>query len=164
MIKKDKGIEGFKELGISLSESTKESVSKVLDGLVELINGYGEDTSKTSPEGAEGTQKVSNGEDDKTYTVELEPFAEDCEDLEEQLNNGYLSSQPAEEEPPASKHYQTGIDPIAYGEVNLSSERMAGFYQMNVLKYVTRYQRKNGVEDLQKAKFYLDKLIELENQ
>lgn len=63
---------------------------------------------------------------------------------------------------PASQHYNDNIDPIAYGEVNLSHERMAGFHQMNVIKYVTRYQHKNGVEDLQKAKWYIEKLIEWE--
>lgn len=32
----------------------------------------------------------------------------------------------------------------------------------NVSKYLFRYRRKNGVEDLKKARHYLDKLIELE--
>jgi len=32
----------------------------------------------------------------------------------------------------------------------------------NVTKYVTRYRKKNGVQDLEKAKHYLEKLIELE--
>ena len=30
----------------------------------------------------------------------------------------------------------------------------------NVIKYVSRYTRKNGVEDLKKARWYLDKQIE----
>ena len=32
----------------------------------------------------------------------------------------------------------------------------------NVIKYVSRYQRKNGIEDLKKAKHCIDLLIELE--
>lgn len=32
----------------------------------------------------------------------------------------------------------------------------------NVTKYVERYLRKDGVKDLEKARHYLDKLIELE--
>lgn len=32
----------------------------------------------------------------------------------------------------------------------------------NVIKYVWRWKRKNGVEDLRKARWYLDKLIESE--
>lgn len=37
-----------------------------------------------------------------------------------------------------------------------------GAYRMNVLKYVMRYTDKNGVEDLRKARHYLEKLIEVE--
>ena len=38
------------------------------------------------------------------------------------------------------------------------------YLQGNVIKYVTRYKDKNGVEDLQKAKHYIDLLIELEDK
>ena len=34
------------------------------------------------------------------------------------------------------------------------------FLEGNIIKYVTRYKEKNGLEDLIKAKWYLDKLIE----
>ena len=34
----------------------------------------------------------------------------------------------------------------------------------NVVKYIFRYPRKNGVEDLKKAAWYLNKLIELEEE
>lgn len=34
-----------------------------------------------------------------------------------------------------------------------------GFAEGNVIKYVVRYQDKNGVEDLKKARHYLDMLI-----
>lgn len=37
-----------------------------------------------------------------------------------------------------------------------------GFFEGNIVKYVSRWKRKGGVEDLQKARHYLDKLIELE--
>lgn len=37
-----------------------------------------------------------------------------------------------------------------------------GFLAGNVIKYVTRYQHKDGLTDLQKAQHYLDKLIEVE--
>lgn len=37
-----------------------------------------------------------------------------------------------------------------------------GFLAGNVIKYVARFDKKNGVEDLKKARHYLDKLIELE--
>lgn len=34
-----------------------------------------------------------------------------------------------------------------------------GFAAGNICKYVVRYQEKNGIEDLEKAKVYLDALI-----
>ena len=34
------------------------------------------------------------------------------------------------------------------------------YLQGNILKYLWRYRYKNGTEDLEKARFYLDKLIE----
>lgn len=40
---------------------------------------------------------------------------------------------------------------------------MAASYWCNVVKYILRFQRKNGVEDLKKARYYLDKLIEEES-
>lgn len=33
-----------------------------------------------------------------------------------------------------------------------------------ITKYVLRYKKKNGLQDLEKAKHYLDKLIELETK
>lgn len=38
------------------------------------------------------------------------------------------------------------------------------FLEGNVIKYVTRWTRKNGIEDLKKARHYLDMLIEMEEQ
>jgi hypothetical protein len=35
-------------------------------------------------------------------------------------------------------------------------------FQSNILKYVVRYRDKDGIQDLEKAKHYLEKLIELE--
>lgn len=39
-----------------------------------------------------------------------------------------------------------------------------GFFEGNVVKYVSRWKDKGGVEDLRKARHYLDKLIELETR
>jgi hypothetical protein len=37
-----------------------------------------------------------------------------------------------------------------------------GFIEGNILKYIIRYKDKNGIEDLKKAKHYIDLLIEME--
>jgi hypothetical protein len=39
-----------------------------------------------------------------------------------------------------------------------------GFLEGNVIKYVSRHKQKNGVEDLKKARHYIDKLIEEEER
>lgn len=36
-----------------------------------------------------------------------------------------------------------------------------GYFEGNVVKYVSRWKHKGGVTDLKKARHYLDKLIEL---
>ena len=38
------------------------------------------------------------------------------------------------------------------------------FWQGNILKYITRWRDKGGVEDLKKARHYLDKYIELQEE
>jgi hypothetical protein len=36
-----------------------------------------------------------------------------------------------------------------------------GYFEGNVIKYVSRWKQKGGIEDLRKAQHYLSKLIEL---
>ena len=57
-------------------------------------------------------------------------------------------------------HYKDkGIQPIIYIHAN-----NLGFCEANVVKYVTRWKDKNGIKDLEKAKHYLELLIELESR
>ena len=53
-------------------------------------------------------------------------------------------------------HYQVAIQPWDYIIAN-----NLGYLEGNVIKYVTRYKNKGGVEDLRKAQHYLIKLIEV---
>jgi hypothetical protein len=39
-----------------------------------------------------------------------------------------------------------------------------GYLEGTIVKYITRYKDKNGVEDLMKARHFLDKLIEVTNE
>lgn len=60
-------------------------------------------------------------------------------------------------------YHKNGIDVIGFAELQFDAAELKGFYRINVLKYTTRYDMKGSpVEDLKKAKFYLDKLIEME--
>ena len=55
-------------------------------------------------------------------------------------------------------HYsKLAIQPVEYINANKLT-----YLQGNVIKYVTRYKDKNGLQDLQKAKHYVEMLIELE--
>ncbi len=42
-------------------------------------------------------------------------------------------------------------------------EKLIHFCQLNIFKYVLRYKQKGGCQDLEKARTYLEKLIEYEN-
>jgi hypothetical protein len=55
-------------------------------------------------------------------------------------------------------HYKNmAIQPIEFTHKN-----NLNFCQGNIIKYVTRYKSKNGIEDLKKVKHYVDLLIQLE--
>lgn len=58
----------------------------------------------------------------------------------------------------ADRKYEV-IDVI---EDSVSSERFKGFLHGNVIKYILRYEKKGGVQDLKKAEYYLKKLIGVE--
>ena len=55
-------------------------------------------------------------------------------------------------------HYKNmTIQPVEFIEMN-----NLGFCVGNIIKYVCRYKNKNGIEDLKKARHYIDLLIEIE--
>ena len=57
-------------------------------------------------------------------------------------------------------HYtHGGIETLSYMKAKMTKEAFEGFLAGNVIKYISRYEYKNGLEDLKKAKVYLDKLI-----
>lgn len=54
------------------------------------------------------------------------------------------------------EHYKQGdIEVIDY-----ILDQKFNYLEGNIIKYVSRYKSKNGIEDLRKARWYLDKLIE----
>jgi CRISPR/Cas system-associated protein Cas5 (RAMP superfamily) len=57
-------------------------------------------------------------------------------------------------------HYKGTIECIDAIESTMTKEAYRGYLKGNVLKYVWRYEKKNGVEDLEKAQWYLKRLIE----
>jgi hypothetical protein len=57
-------------------------------------------------------------------------------------------------------HYQGEVEAIDCIKSAMSYEGFKGYLQGNILKYSIRYDRKNGIEDLQKAHWYTNRLIE----
>ena len=61
------------------------------------------------------------------------------------------------------KHYSGKIECIDCIESAVADlNGFEGFLAGNVIKYVFRFKRKNGKEDLQKAEWYLSKLMEMQ--
>ena len=57
-------------------------------------------------------------------------------------------------------HYKDlPIQPVEYIYANA-----LGYFEGNVIKYVSRWRKKNGIADLEKAKHYIELLIQLENR
>ena len=56
-------------------------------------------------------------------------------------------------------HYQTPIQPWDFITAN-----GIGFLAGNAIKYIARHKQKGGIEDLKKARHYIDKLIEVESK
>lgn len=52
------------------------------------------------------------------------------------------------------KHYKSKIEPIDFILAN-----DLNFVEGNIIKYIARYKKKGGLEDLLKGLYYLEKLI-----
>lgn len=78
--------------------------------------------------------------------------------LRERLSQTPESSPSANAVQVGGNHYKSkAIQPWDYIAAN-----GLGYFEGNVVKYVTRYKEKGGLADLEKAKHYLEKLIEQE--
>ena len=55
------------------------------------------------------------------------------------------------------EHYKGGIEPTEYIRSN-----NLDFFEGNVVKYITRWRKKDGINDLRKAKDYIEMLIKQE--
>ena len=62
-------------------------------------------------------------------------------------------------------HYTSGgIECIDAIRASLGDREFADYCKGNIIKYIWRYRRKNGVEDLRKAQVYLNWMIEAEKR
>ena len=83
-----------------------------------------------------------------------------------QLDSSYVPSEKLSDNINSPAHYKRGgmecIEAIRAACEGL--EGAEAYYVGNVIKYVWRFKGKNGVEDLKKARKYLDWLIEQEEK
>ena len=80
------------------------------------------------------------------------------------LDDGPMASEPVSESPLTTQiggdHYtKLAIQPMQYSMANKLDP-----LQHTIIKYVTRFRDKNGIEDLEKAKHCIDMLIEFEKE
>ena len=69
---------------------------------------------------------------------------------------------PKEDRVNSPSHYGQGsIECIEYIEDFLTKEEFIGYLRGNIAKYLHRWRYKNGLEDLKKAQWYQNKLIEV---
>ena len=68
---------------------------------------------------------------------------------------------PDHDDPVNPSHYKSeGVECIDYIKQQLSRDAYVGYLEGNVIKYIHRHKYKNGLEDLRKAEWYLEKLAQ----
>lgn len=65
----------------------------------------------------------------------------------------------ANERQVAGSHYRAGIQ-----HWDLMAHNRVGYFEAQITKYITRWKKKNGVQDVEKSIHYFEKLTELLNQ
>jgi len=83
-----------------------------------------------------------------TDTQHLQPAGEPEEDVPDTIH---------------PDHYRAGMEPIDYIRTFMSRDEFNAFCTGNVIKYVTRHGKKNGLDDLKKAARYIQYMIDYED-
>lgn len=88
---------------------------------------------------------------------------EEIEVLETKDDNGLVktdSPEPVHDPVNHPSHYKQGAkETIDVIFDLLTPDQQAGYLTGNIIKYISRYKAKNGIEDLKKAQWYLNRLI-----
>ena len=104
-----------------------------------------------------------DGESDEDYRYQLEHY---ISRKEPSLNDQYAEIEKVRQDIINSPgHYaDSTIECIDAMEAMMTPEQFIGYLRGNVFKYQWRYEKKNGIEDLKKAQWYLDKLVSKVNE
>ena len=128
----------------------------------ELMKKYDKDTSEFTDQYSCIFHKMSDDMLNKCYNwyKELNPAA--CENTEAKCCNKESNVDMVNH---PSHYTQGGIECIdALKAATVSKTGIEAVCTANAIKYLWRYEEKNGIEDVKKARWYIDRLIkELEN-
>lgn len=94
-----------------------------------------------------------------TLIVEITKLQVQEEDISETVE---LEGKTVDDASHPAHYANNGIEPIDYMRANFTHEEFRGFLQGNIIKYVSRYTRKGGLEDLRKVQVYIGWLIKHE--
>lgn len=114
-------------------------------------------------------EKCKDNKDLNWYNKEIERIAKEIEKITKEIAGNVafeLGKIESEDNIISPNHYASdkGFEVFDVQEAFIHELKgMAASYWCNIVKYILRFQRKNGVEDLKKAKYYLEKLIEEES-
>ena len=107
--------------------------------------------------------EVEISEDSYSYHVKDFKLLKDEEILQTELVEDWVVQQVEVDNVNSPNHYASqSIECIVAMEAMLSKEEFIGYLRGNIFKYQWRYKQKNGLEDLKKAQWYQNKLIEKE--
>lgn len=77
-------------------------------------------------------------------------------------NRGEFTQIPTDDNVNHPNHYTDGkYECIEVMEDTFGTDSLMTFCKLNAFKYLWRSEKKNGIEDIQKANWYLNKYIEL---
>jgi hypothetical protein len=77
-------------------------------------------------------------------------------------NNKFVPSTKADGLQIGGDHYKNmGVQPWVAMESWMTPEQFAGFLRGNAIKYLARCDVKGGIDDIKKARHYIDKLVEV---
>jgi len=93
--------------------------------------------------------------EEEEFTIEdmFKDFPDDDDEMFKEVKVSDLVNHPP--------HYNKGGVECIDAIMAATNHNKEGYLQGNVMKYVWRYDYKGGLEDLQKAEWYLKKLIEV---
>lgn len=96
------------------------------------------------------------------YYPGWQPIEEYTNELGKALRKKLIEASEKQDNVNHPNHYKTGgIETIDYIKAKLGVEGTINYCMGNVMKYTSRWQDKNGLEDLEKADWYLDYAITL---